>query len=370
MRISFVIDSFNGGGKERRCLQIIQGLNEKGFKDVQLIIVNSGIAYPEIHETSAQIVIIDRKNRHLSNLQAIKELKQHLIDFNPNIVQAWSRMSAYFVDIIKLKYRPTFKYIVAYVADCDTPSWKSKDFIINKVSLYLADKVIGNSNAGLDAYSVPKKKRICIYNGFNFERINKTKDLDKDKKRNELNISTPYIISMIARVDKNKDYQAFIDCASSILSIRNDITFLAIGKGDMLDYFNGIIPKEHKNHIRFLGFRNDVDEIIKISTITILLTNYRVHGEGISNSIMESMAFGVPVIATKGGGTSEIITNQINGIIISNNNLLDITNAVFNLIENKSMYDKLSTESKKTITERFELRKSTNKYIDIYEEFT
>ena len=43
MKISFVIEAFKGGGKERRCLQLIQGLNKRGFKDIQLIIINSGM---------------------------------------------------------------------------------------------------------------------------------------------------------------------------------------------------------------------------------------------------------------------------------------------------------------------------------------
>ena len=367
MRISFVFNSFNGGGKERRCLQIIQGLNRVGINDMQLIIVNDGIEYPEIYNTSAEIVIIDRKKLKKSNNQTIKELYHHLKEFQPNIVQVWNRMSAYFLDIIILRYRPKFKYIVAYVADCNTPSWKSKDFIINKVSLYLADKVIGNSEAGLKAYSVPQRKRVCIYNGFNFERVSKIENLDINKKKKELGINTPFVVSMIARIDKNKDYQTFINCANQLLKLRRDITFLAVGKGELLDYYKEQISEENGEHIRFVGFRTDVDEIIKISTITLLLTNYKVHGEGISNSIMESMAFGVPVIATKGGGTPEIISHGNNGFLIKNNNIIQITNHLNNIISNNILQNELSHNSKKTIEQNFDLEKTTKQYIALYQ---
>lgn len=368
MKISFVIDAFNGGGKERRCLQIIQGLNKAGVNDIQLIIVNNGIDYPEIYSTTAEVIVMDRKRLKKSNNQTIRDLNDHLQVFKPDIVQVWNRMSAYFVDVVKLRYRQSFKYIVAYVADCNTPYWKTKDFLINKLSLFLADKVIGNSIAGLKAYSVPKKKRVCIYNGYNFERAEKVRTLDVNKKKKELNITTPYVVSMIARIDKNKDYQTFINCAHQLLSQRKDITFLAVGKGNLLNYYTNQIPKEDKSLIRFLGFRSDVDEIIKISTITLLLTNYKTHGEGISNSIMESMALGVPVIATFGGGTPEIIKNGDNGYMISNNHCNEIVRNVNNIIENKSLFYKLSLESKNSIIEKFELEKNTNKYINLYKE--
>ncbi len=368
MKISFVIDAFNGGGKERRCLQIIQGLNKAGVNDIQLIIVNNGIDYPEIYSTTAEVIVMDRKRQKKSNNQTIRDLHGHLQVFKPDIVQVWNKMSAYFVDIVILRYRQSFKYIVAYVADCNTPNWRTKDFLINKLSLFLANKVIGNSMAGLKAYSVPKKKRVCIYNGYNFERAERANSLNINKKKKELNITTPYVVSMIARVDKNKDYQTFIDCAKQILTKRKDITFLAVGKGNLLDFYTNQIPQENRNEIRFIGFRNDVDDIIKISTITLLLTNYKTHGEGISNSIMESMALGVPVIATYGGGTPEIIKDEENGYLITNNSSIEIAQKVDSIIENKSLLYKLSIESKNCIVDKFELKKNTEKYIILYKE--
>lgn len=366
MRISFVIDSFNGGGKERRCLQVIQGLNKRGFNDIQLIIVNHGIAYPEIHETSAKIVIINRKNRHISDLQAIKEIKQHLIDFNPSIVQAWSRMSAIFVDIIRIRFRHKYKYIVSYVADCNTPSFGKKGYFINKLSLLLANKIVGNSQAGLKAYSVPKKKKVCIYNGFNPERYAKVNQLDLTEKKRELGIHTPYIISMVARIGRDKDYQAYINCANRILESRQDITFLAVGKGEYHHFYQTVIPSKNKDKIVFLGFRNDVEEIIKISNLTILFTNYRVHQEGISNSILESMALGIPVIATNDGGTPEIIRDGYNGFLVEQNNVEKSVGIVNNILSDKNTLLSLSQNCISTINEKFDLDKTTTQYINLY----
>ena len=366
MRISFVIDAFNAGGKERRCLQIIQGLNNAGYKDVQLIIINNGIAYHEIYDTSATIVIIDRKRRGISEYKAIKELREHLKSFKPDIVQAWSKISALFVSLIKLSCRPNFKYLISYVADCNAPVRKTARYYLNKFNICVAKKIIGNSEAGLKAYSVPLNKRVCIYNGFNQERKEKVKSINLEEKKKELGIISPYVVSMIARVDNNKDYESFIKFAHKILKKHKDVIFLAVGTGNKLEYFKRLIPKENQESIKFLGYRDDVEELIMISTVTVLLTNYRNHKEGISNAILESMALGVPVIATLDGGTPEIIENGFNGYTVSNNNIDQCINCLEKILSDNTLRSCLSENCQSTVYHKFNLENTTSQYIKLY----
>jgi len=76
-----------------------------------------------------------------------------------------------------------------------------------------------------------------------------------------------------------------------------------------MDYYNAQITDDEREYIKLLGRREDVDEIFQICDLFVLTSN---HGEGVSNAIMESMAWGVPVIATKSGGTPEIIEDKVN----------------------------------------------------------
>ena len=368
MKVTFVIDTLNGGGKERRCLQIIQGLNNAGHYDIQLIILNNGIAYPEIYNTTAQIVIIDRKGRRISNRQMIRELKKHFEQFKPNIVQVWNRMSAFYVNLVKIRFglHLRFKYIVAFVADCDPPLFGNQAYFINRLSLFLANKVVGNSKAGLQAYAVPNKKQVCIYNGFNQDRLSNIHLLDTRAKRLALGINTPFIVSMIARVGIEKDYHAYIDCANKLLERRNDVTFLAVGSGKKIDEYKRRIPDHNKDKIIFLGFRSDVEEIIKVSTLTVLFTNYHIHGEGISNSILESMAIGVPVVATQGGGTPEIIDHGKNGYMVKNNDINQSVHFIDTIITNSILRQNMSQHCLETVREHFDLEKTTNQYINLY----
>jgi glycosyltransferase involved in cell wall biosynthesis len=82
-----------------------------------------------------------------------------------------------------------------------------------------------------------------------------------------------------------------------------DICFLLIGDGENIERCKYLVKDLPTENIKFLGRQNDAESIINIFDIGVLTTNIRIHREGISNSIIEYMAMGKPVIATQGGGT-------------------------------------------------------------------
>ena len=158
MKITFVLDTFGGGGKERRCLQLIQGLNIRGYNDIQVIIINNDIAYSQLFETKISLHIIDRKNKKLNFFNTIIEIYKLINNHNPEIVQVWGIFSSSYISIIR--YIKKFKYVCCYVADCNRPQFMSFNKLLIFASIIKSDHIVGNSIAGLDAYNIPLKRRI------------------------------------------------------------------------------------------------------------------------------------------------------------------------------------------------------------------
>ena len=358
MRISYILDTFGGGGKERRCLQVIQGLNRQGYNDIQVVIINNNIAYKELYETTAKIEIIDRKNKGLNQIQTAKALYALLKEFRPDIVQAWSLMSAGVTLLVKPFMK--FKFLASYVADNDTPH--GVNGIINKICNQICERIISNSKAGLKAYRTPASKSVVIYNGFNESRYNNR--IDKAEKKKELGISTRYVVAMVAAFWKNKDWQCYIDAAKKIVAKRQDITFLAVGAGPQWDYYNAQITDDERGYIQMLGRRDDVDEIFQTCDLSVLTSS---HGEGVSNSIMESMAWGVPVIATNSGGTPEIIEDRVNGRLIDDQTPESVRALITELIDHPDVLANMSEKASQTVKEGFLLEKMTRAYLDLYQ---
>lgn len=364
MKITFILEAFKRGGKERRCLQLVQGLNQQGYNEIQLIIVNDGIDYPEIYETSANVVIIDKKSKNLSFIQAYNSIKSQLDLFKPDIVHAWGEASMMYVTLIKLTRK--FVYICGNVADCNRPMWYSLKNLINKFSYIFADAVVGNSREGLKAYSTPKKKSHCIYNGFNESRFHCVENLNVENLKEELGIQTEYIVSMFARVDYYKDYDSFISLARKVLAERDDVTFLAVGGGLYYETYKKI--PLHDENLHFIGFRSDVEKLMAITDISVLFSNYKFHKEGVSNSILESMAFGTPVIATNDGGSPEIIEDKINGYLVDDNDVAIASYLICNLLDNPDLLDMISANASKTVEDKFLLSQMVRNYLNLYKQ--
>ncbi len=363
MRILFLIDSLNGGGKERRLVQLIKGLNDKGINDLHLISLSDVNDYPFIANYHVTLTVLKRKIKKDPTM--FLKLYKQIKNIKPDVVHSWSIMTSFYVSVIcKMLHIP---HVSGFVADCNPIKKFSFYHFATWAPYKFSEVIIGNSQAGLDAYKAPDQKRKVIYNGFEMNRLQITNDVSELKKK--LNINTPYVVAMAARVDKVKDFETFFEAAKQLIRTRCDVTFLAIGKGDLYDFFEKKLSEKDKENIKMLGFRSDIDSIITMSDIGILCTNPLFHAEGVPNSLMEFMAFGKPVIATRGGGVEELISDKKNGFIITPKNTTELVSKINLLLSNSALAVTMGNHAKDTIKTKFTLNTMTDTYIDLYKKY-
>lgn len=363
MRILFCTENLLGGGKERRLSQLIIGLHRKGIQNLSLITLNQGIDYPEILGTNIDIYTLDQNTSYLYKL---KEFYKIVRTVNPDIVHSWSvHMSAYFVNILNPFMK--FKNIAGFIVTAQRHKKWSELFFYEQLSFLFADAVIANSFAGLEAKIAPKNKTCVINNGFDFCRLENLQPVIKI--RETLNIKTRYIVSMVGRVNIHKDYKMYVEIASAISKLRTDVTFLIVGKGDMENEIEDYIDKLNVDNIQLIGFRNDVESIINASDICILCSNPAVCPEGISNFIVESMALKKPVIATRGGGTDEIVIDGHNGFLVESKDVKLAINHIIKLLDNDSLRIKLGANGNQDIKNKYLLNTMVEKYLTLYRTF-
>jgi glycosyltransferase involved in cell wall biosynthesis len=137
-----------------------------------------------------------------------------------------------------------------------------------------------------------------------------------------------------------------------------------------LDEVRNMVPQELSGKIIFTGPRSDVESIVNIFDVGILLTNTRLHGEGISNSIIEYMALRKPVIANRGGGTDEVVEDQFNGFLIDSENENQLLEKILFFFNNKKLINEFGRNGRKLIEEKFDIKIMTENYIKLYRKIT
>ena len=361
MKILLLSDSLIKGGRERRMIELIKGLLKKADVQMELVLFANVIDYPTIHDLEIPLHILERKPK--KDPRVFYRLYKICKRFQPDIIHTWSSMAAIFaypsVKLLKIKL------VNGNIANApnNLKIWKSELFRAKLTFLY-SDIIIGNSHAGLNAFSAPKSKSRCIHNGFDFNRISKLEE--REIIREKFHIKTKYVIGKIAAFTDRKDYYSYIKAALKIVKKRNDVTFLAIGDGPNLAKTKALVLDNYKDKILFTGPQFDVESIINIFDIGVLSTNIDVHGEGISNSIIEYMVLGKPVIATEGGGTNEIVVDGHTGFLIPPKSPVIFAEKMLYFLDNEDEAGKMGEAGRRRIYESFNLEKMTETYYDLY----
>lgn len=362
MKLIHVINSFGGGGKERRMLQLVKGLLQNDNIQQSIIVFSKRADHKEASNINVPIITIEEKT-HSNQYKALKEV---LKNEKPDIVHSWCNLPSVMLFLPVLKLRLGFKYIAGFVADANKSKVLSSTNIFAKVSFWAADAIVSNSRAGLIAKGANTKKSHVIYNGFDFNRI--PKNVDIEALRNELDISTKHVIGMFARFYAAKDYLSFFKTAKRVTENNNDVTFIAVGQGVDFEYYNKYIEDNRITNTKLLGFRTDVEALMQLCDISLLFSNDKVHAEGVSNSIMEAMASGNVVIATNGGGTPEIIQHKENGYIVPPRGVDEAVVCINELLTNDELMKRISKQAIKSIEENFLLSQMVENYISLYKE--
>ena len=357
MKILFFINGIYLGGKERRLVELMKQIKLNPQFEFQLVVMNSEINYKDILDLNIKIHYLIRKSK--KDLSVFPPLYSICKEFKPDVMHCWDGMTAiYSAPVCKLLH---IKLINGMVVNC--PSRRNilnKKILRAKLAFPFSDVIIGNSKAGLKAYNAPIKKSIVIYNGYNFKRSENL--LEKKSIRQQLNIHTKYIIGMVATFSKSKDYNTYFKAASIVLRKRNDITFMAIGNNTDSLAAQGLVDQQFKDHFRLLGKKSNIESFINVFDIGVLAT----FTEGISNSIMEYMALGKPVIATFGSGTNEIVENHETGFLVKVSDPQDLANKIEFLLNNIAQGFQMGLKGQQRIKNNFSINCMIEKYTAVY----
>src|SRR5699024_2723239 len=124
-----------------------------------------------------------------------------------------------------------------------------------------------------------------------------------------------------------------------------------------------IIRKLHlETEAKYLGnIKNAKDTLTPKIDVLVMASK----SEGLPMSILEAQGLGIPVIATKVGGITEIIDDGINGLITSDEPK-DIRDNILKLYRNPDFYKYMSGKSKSIFKKKFSLENMGDSYYDIY----
>lgn len=368
LKIFFFIDSFRIGGAHRQVLYLVRHLNKEVFEPIMCTQSQNGGLREEYKKANCKLIDLKWKGR--GSLAILYRFIKALYKESPDIIYITGPPNFIYYRLARFFWYKPIIQIGSFRALTFWLGHKNKYYqhIDNFLAKWLyssSDHIVVNSIAMKDHYSQilklnPQKGLDIILNGsdFNFPISRKALDI-----RGEYNITlNEIIIVMIARLDPWKDFTTLLETAKIVIEKDKRAKFLIVGDGYLRKSLEQlIIQMDLKDHVLLIGEKKDVFNFINLSDISVLSTN----GEGFSNSILESMAFSKPVVATAVGGNVELIgETKKYGILIPPKSPQKFAEAILYLMQNEIVRKEIGSAANKRIHQLC----SINKYVSSYEE--
>ncbi|HLK68129.1 MAG TPA: glycosyltransferase [Bryobacteraceae bacterium] len=237
---------------------------------------------------------------------------------------------------------------------------------VQKMVCKLADCVLVNAEAiresliqqGYDPCNI-----VVIRNGITvsrFERKQRGAIL-----RQELGLpAAARLVGVFSRLNRMKGVEYFLEAAKVLAERLPDVCFLVVGDG-------GIRPELEERAARlglggrivFTGFRSDIPDLLSEAAVSVLPSL----SEGISNTLLESMASGVPVVATRVGGNPEVVEDGVSGLLVPPRDSAALAAAIGRILEDEQLASALGQAGMRRVSELFSIESSVHQTEHLYE---
>jgi glycosyltransferase involved in cell wall biosynthesis len=361
-RLMLITHDLSIGGLQQVVVNICKTINRDLF-DVSVLCLRSlGEYAPVIERMEIEVILLPQKSNgtdYFSPFKVAKILRQKKIE----IIHTHNTQP--FVDGTIGALLSGVRTIVHTDHSREFPD-KRRYMFAEWLMSHFAYQVVGVSDPTSQALTRYEKispgKVITILNGIDGSRFEVV--IDKEKKKKELGITNDGpIIGFGVRLTKAKGITYLLQAMPEIMRAYPNITLVIAGTGDYEDR----LKKEARDrgidkNVLFLGPRLDIPELLKLFDLYVLPSLW----EGLPIALLEAMAAGCPVVATKVGGNYMVIQHGENGSLIEPQNPSLLASEIISVLTNEELRKNYAAKSASLFKERFTARVMTGQYERLY----
>lgn len=309
IRIAFCITDLDPGGAERALVQLVTRLDRTRWEPAVFCLGPSGALVDSLREAGIAVTCLNARRRF--DVGVIVRLCRGLARFQPQIVQTFL-----FHANIAGRLAAKWAGIPHCVSGIRVAERRSKwPLRIDRLTNSLVDMNVAVSRAVADfsmaVARLPKQKVIVIPNGVEIAPFAAAEALDLATLGIPLGAK---IVVAVGRLDRQKGLSYLIDALPELVARHGDLHLLLVGEGAEREALTRLIAERGlATRVHFAGWRPDVPRILQAADCLVLPSLW----EGMPNVVLEAMAAGLPVVATRVEGVDELVLPDQTGFIVS-----------------------------------------------------
>ena len=215
-----------------------------------------------------------------------------------------------------------------------------------------------------DKVGVVGKRVEVIYNGV--APAPSIIDEEAQKCRAELGISECYpVLGVVGSLYPVKGHRFLLEAMPEILGRWPKARLLVIGRGGLeVELKDQVEQLAIGANVHFLGMRQDVPRLLSVLDAVVLPSL----SEGLSLALLEAMASGKPVVATRVGGNQELIDHGRTGFLVQPEDARDLAANLVKLLSDPEMMQEFGRQGTERVRQHFSMAQMVDRYRDLYVE--
>lgn len=362
--ILYLIESSETGGAENIFSQLVNGIDKQRYTP-HVALLYHGPLYDRLVADGLSPVLIDTRagaldfRLLLGIFRLVRRLDIQLVHSHLFTTNVYASAVRFLTGVPVIS---TFHGVVDVSPDdsCRKVKW----LVINRFSSSVVFVSEGLQREFVRAHLASSQKSRVIYNGVDFSKFQAL--LPRGEARRRLGIEdAAYVIGCVGDLRPAKGYRYALQSISIITEkIPEAVLIIAGTKTELYQELLALCDElKIQRYVRFLGYRDDVADVFAALDVYLSCSL----SEGFSLTVVEAMAAGVPVIATRSGGPEEIVLDGTTGVLVDVAEPAQMAGAILSYRNDPAFGRCVAAAAKRDAGKRFSLQGMIHSYQELYD---
>jgi len=373
IQLLLVIGSFEIGGAEKQMFTLVRAIQDYGifchvfslqrggplsshFSELGVSVHSGGLGKGDIYKRPWKLL-----SAEISLIRLILKLK-------PRVVHSYLPLATFMgalagrlcrVPLVITSRRSLGRYQERYRA------LRLFDLLANKFSHCVTVNSKSVWNDVLVRDNVDPKKLVLIYNGVDHSNFDVPREVGVELRKKTGFTHSHKVVTVVANLIPYKGHAELLDAAAAVLDQIPSSRFWLVGRDRGIEKYLKQKARELGilNRVIFAGERSDIPNILAASDILVLPS----HEEGFSNVILEAMAAGLPLVATRVGGAQEAVLDGVTGWLVQPNRPKELATKIVDLLNNPKRSKEWGERGKERVKKEFGIEKMVEEHLMLYQ---
>ncbi len=359
IKVCQVIPTLVQGGAEKQMTLLSKHLDRERFDVEVVVLTHSGPYEQELRDAGINLHFINKRWKF--DPFAYRRLSKTIAKLSPDVVHTWLFAGNSYGRLAAKNTRVP----VVVAGERSVDPWKAKwQFAVDRWLLSGTDSIATNTSAVTHFYGEQglntDKFRVIP----NAVELPATPAVSREEVYKRLNIPPRgRLVGAVGRLWAQKGYRDLIWAGELLHVAYQDVWFVIFGEGPdlaQLQHFRDLTGA--KDSVKFAGHRSDAGELM--SGLDVLWNGSLYEGQ--SNTILEAMARGVPVVASDIPGNRDLIEHDQSGVLYPLGDVEALTKATNVLLRNDQRRLSIGGAARERVKQVFSLEQMINGYDQLY----